>query len=185
MPLTTMLTEWHTKWSRNYNHTAYHIDCQSSSPEIYQMTTKTQTDIPPKLPTEWPTEKLNKGVLNLSDKYLLLRSSTERPSWMPNQEMVRSAITIYIVAFPEQKCSSYRVSMTNQEVSMRHIDWWLTTLPHSSNYIFCHPRVVTLGAIWNSQWQSAESMLTSWSKVKTRSMGYIFLIMPWPILIIV
>jgi len=62
------------------------------------MTTKKQTDILPKLPTEMATG----------------RSGSLRPYQMPNQEMPKSAYAMYKAAFREQKRAPIAVSMTTQ-----------------------------------------------------------------------
>ena len=125
--LTLTLTKWRTEGSRDYRWTAYRSKCQTTFPEAYQMTTKKQTDILPKLPTEMSTEKSTNNKPKLSSKWLSPRSGPPRPYRMPNQEMGRPANTMYKATFPEQKRSWYIVSMTYREGNMLYMDQWYAT----------------------------------------------------------
>jgi hypothetical protein len=49
-PRTEMLTEWHSKGSKNKRRTASQTKCQTILPEAYQMTPEKQTD---NLPTAY------------------------------------------------------------------------------------------------------------------------------------
>jgi len=83
--------------------------------------------------TEWHTEQSwNSHLLRIYQSHhsdlLWGRSSSRRPYQMPNQQMPKSAYTIYKVAFQEQKRAPIRLSVTtNCEDYMFDMDQWHTT----------------------------------------------------------
>jgi len=77
-PLMKMLTDWCTEGSRNYRQTACRMECRTTLPEAYQMTTKKPTDILPKLPTEMATEKLTKNAPKLKKDSLQTKLKPNR-----------------------------------------------------------------------------------------------------------
>jgi len=122
-------TEWRTEGWRNYCRRTYRTECQSTLPEAYQMTTEKQRDILPKLPTEMATERSRKNAPKLSSNWLSPRSSPPRLYRMRNQEIARSANSMYKAGFPEQKRSCYIVSMTYRDVNVLELDQWYDIPP--------------------------------------------------------
>jgi len=80
------------------------------------------------------TENSTKNTPKLSSEWLSPRSSPPRSSpprlyQMQNQEMARSANAMHKAAFPEQKRSSYMVSMTYRDVNVLELDQWYDMPP--------------------------------------------------------
>jgi len=148
----------------NYRWMAYWTECRTNLPNDYQEANGYSTDAA----YRDCQEKSTKNAPKLSSEWLS-RSWPPRPYQMPNQEMPKSADTIYKAAFQEQKRAPNAVSMTTYcETYVLDMDQWYTTFADAIG-AFYHPQTVTSGSHLNRRpWRCQEPTHTSLPKVKTR-----------------